>query len=315
MRQTVFNLAEVLLPIVIALGGGVIVGQACGRRVRAAASKMIVPCVLVLMFLVGIEAGPVLANMPLLGWLVRSAFTLALLSTIASVVLCALAFRTAFRVGSISNDGNVFSRAVRVTFDCLAPLAVVAVGVLASRNVFFAIDGEGIATATYWFLLFLILLVGVDLSMVKLGRESLTWKIMLVPALVLIGSALGGVAASFVVDEPMRITLALSSGFGWFSMSGPLVSTFLGSSYGSMALLTDLFRELMALVLLYAMGRRMPVAAVASGGAASMDSVLPIIRVTCPPSIVPMAVVTGLVLTIAGPMLISFLLLPFTIGN
>lgn len=306
-----FSLVGALLPIVIALGGGVIVGQACGRRVRTAASKMVSPCVLMLMFLVGIEAGPVLANLPLLGWLVRSAFALAFFSTATSVLLCALAFRTTFGVGVISNNGTLLSRAVRVGFDCLAPLAVVAFGVLASRTAFFAIDGEGIATATYWFLLFLILLVGVDLSMVKLGRESLTWKIMMVPALVVAGSALGGVAASFVVGEPIRIALALSSGFGWFSMSGPLVSTFLGSSYGSMALLTDLFRELMALVLLYAMGRQMPVAAMASGGAAAMDSVLPIIRVTCPLSIVPMAVVTGLVLTIAGPMLISFLLLPF----
>ncbi|HEY4144097.1 lysine exporter LysO family protein [Pinirhizobacter sp.] len=304
-----------LLPIVIALGGGVIIGQVCGRGVRALASKMIVPCVLMLMFLVGLEAGLVLANMPLLGWLVRTAFALALFSTLASVALCALAFRTTFGIGSVSNDGSRLFRAMRLVFDCIAPLAVVAAGVLASRMAFFAIDGEAIAAATYWFLLFLILLVGVDLSMVKLGRESLTWKIMLVPALVLAGSALGGVAASFVMEEPLRITLALSSGFGWFSMSGPLVSTFLGSSYGTMALLTDLFRELMALVLLYAMGRRMPVAAVASGGAAAMDSVLPIIRVTCPPAIVPVAVVTGLVLTIAGPMLISFLLLPFAIGG
>jgi uncharacterized membrane protein YbjE (DUF340 family) len=75
--------------------------------------------------------------------------------------------------------------------------------------------------------------------------------------------------------------LALSSGFGWVTLSSILVSSKLGSNYGAIAMLTDLFRELMAISMLYLLGARFSREAIGICGATALDATLPLIRQKC----------------------------------
>ena len=100
----------------------------------------------------------------------------------------------------------------------------------------------------------LIFLVGIDLACLQVQRSWWSRKALLIPLVVLIGSLAGGALGSLVLDEEMSVSLALASGFGWFSLSGALVGGFLGPTYGAIALMTDLFRELITILSLYIVG-------------------------------------------------------------
>lgn len=115
----------------------------------------------------------------------------------------------------------------------------------------------------------------------------------------------GGTIAAWLTGETMQVSLALSSGFGWFTLSSVLVGDALGQTYGTMALMTDLLRELLAIVVLYALGRHLPQMGIGSAGATAMDSTLPIIKQACSPDVVPVAVVSGFLLTLLAPVLIA----------
>ena len=81
-----------------------------------------------------------------------------------------------------------------------------------------------------------------------------------------------------------------------------------GSPEVQVALLTDLFREILAIGLLYSLGARRPLQCIAAGGATSLDSTLPIVKQKCPPELLPVALVSGFLLTVIGPLLMVFFL-------
>jgi hypothetical protein len=113
---------------------------------------------------------------------------------------------------------------------------------------------------------------------------------------------------AWLADVPLKAGLALSSGYGWFSLSSVMVAEALGKAYGTMALSIDLLRELLAFVILYALGRWWPLVGLAAAGATAMDSSLPIIKQACSPSVIPMAMVSGFLLTLLAPFMMSLFL-------
>ncbi|MEN9985148.1 MAG: hypothetical protein RI925_650 [Pseudomonadota bacterium] len=122
--------------------------------------------------------------------------------------------------------------------------------------------------------------------------------------LVIIGSMVGGVIAGFYTGEGVLTSLALSSGFGWVTLSSILVSGKLGSSYGAIAMLTDLFREMIAIIMLYVLGSRFSREAIGICGATALDATLPLIRQKCGSQHVLLALISGFVLTVTSPVLI-----------
>lgn len=157
-------------------------------------------------------------------------------------------------------------------------------------------------------LLLLILLVGIDLTQVKLNVQWLSWSILAVPLFVVLGSLVGGAMAAWITGESLRVSLALASGFGWFTLSSVMIGDALGQVYGTMALMTDLLRELLAIMVLYALGRHQPQVGIGSAGATALDSTLPIIKQACSPDAVPLALVSGFLLTLLAPVFITILM-------
>lgn len=97
--------------------------------------------------------------------------------------------------------------------------------------------------------------------------------------------------------------LALASGFGWYSLSGIVLTEAYGPVWGSVALINDLSREFFALVFIPLIMKRFPSAAVASGGATSLDFTLPVIRASGGLEVVPMAISFGFLANVFPPVL------------
>ncbi len=102
-------------------------------------------------------------------------------------------------------------------------------------------------------LAFLVFLVGVDIGR---NREALFavrrmgFKILLVPAAIGAGSLLGAAAAGCFLTMPMKELLRSAPGFGWYSLSGVLISSTYNLELGTTAFLANVIRELMAFALI-----------------------------------------------------------------
>ena len=110
---------------------------------------------------------------------------------------------------------------------------------------------------------------------------------------------MGGVVFWLIFDEvSLTQSLALASGFGWYSLSAIVMTDAYGAVWGSEALFNDLVREFFALLFIPFFMRKTPSAAVGLGGATSLDFTLPIIQQSGGLGVVPLAISFGLLLTL-----------------
>lgn len=144
---------------------------------------------------------------------------------------------------------------------------------------------------------------GMPLRQIVLNRFGLAIALTLAAS-----SLVGGLLAAPLLDLAWNEGLALSAGFGWYSLSGILVGDQLGPLMGGVAFLNDLARELLAFVLIPLVIRRHAALAIGYGGATSMDFTLPVIQQHGGVACVPVAVVSGFLLSLLSPPLILFLL-------
>jgi uncharacterized membrane protein YbjE (DUF340 family) len=194
------------------------------------------------------------------------------------------------------------------TKECATAVGMVIAGVLANvlcTHYDVPIPGE----VTAVLLLVLVGIVGMELAGIAIDARWWSRQVLAVPILVIAGSLLGGTIASALTSLPYATAWALSSGFGWFTLSGVMIGQHLGAQWGAVALLTDLFRELLSIVLLYLFGRRFSQACIGASAATALDSTLPIIKQHCAPAYWPTALVSGFVLSLAAPVMMTLFLL------
>lgn len=166
-------------------------------------------------------------------------------------------------------------------------------------------------TFNSWYLLLVfIFLIGVELAFTQFDRSWLSWKILLVPVAAFVGSCLAALFNYFILsnDYGLNEVMALAQGYGWYSMSGILFTELHSAKLGGIALLTDLFREIFAILLMYCLGWRFPRSAISSAGATSMDVTLAMVKQSCGTRYVPHAMMSGLILSLLAPLLISLFL-------
>ncbi|OAL79022.1 hypothetical protein AY606_06230 [Acinetobacter sp. SFB] len=162
--------------------------------------------------------------------------------------------------------------------------------------------------STWNLLLIFMFLIGLDLAYSPLDRSWLNWKIMLVPIGCIFGSLVGAFfTAAIVKDISLKDLIMLSQGYGFYSMTGIVVTELKSAELGSIALMNDLFREIIAIVLMYSIGWRYPRSAISSAAATAMDVTLPMVKQACGNEFIPHAMVSGFILSILAPILVSVL--------
>ncbi|MGF1705101.1 lysine exporter LysO family protein [Enterovibrio baiacu] len=157
-------------------------------------------------------------------------------------------------------------------------------------------------------LLILLFLIGIQLrnSGMTLKQIILNKKGLSVAAVIIVTSFGGGLLAAWLLSLPYNYGLAMASGFGWYSLAGILMGDALGPVYGGASFLLELARELVAIVLIPLLISRYPLTAIGYGGATSMDFTLPIIQTTGGVKCVPIAIVSGFILSLLVPILMMF---------
>lgn len=236
-------------------------------------------------------------------YILKPALLIALLTSLGSFLVCLFAYQWLDRSsvkGSISL--HLFLKAIKnISYALLALMVGAGIGWLIK------LSGNEYSFNSWYLLLVFILLIGVELAHTHFDRAWLSWKILVVPLAAFIGSGLAALLCipllqSYTANE----ILALAQGYGWYSMSGILLSQIHSPQLGSIALLTDLFREVFAILLMYCIGWRFPRSAISSAGATSMDVTLAMVKQSCGTHYVPHAMMSGLILTLLAPLLISF---------
>ncbi len=162
--------------------------------------------------------------------------------------------------------------------------------------------------ASEYTLIFLLFLVGIQLrnNGMSLRQIVLNRRGMIVAVVVTASSLLGGILNAFILGLPLKTGLAMASGFGWYSLSGILLTESFGPVIGSAAFFNDLCRELLAIMLIPGLIRRSRSTALGLCGATSMDFTLPVLQRSGGVEIVPAAIVHGFLLSLLVPILIAF---------
>ena len=162
--------------------------------------------------------------------------------------------------------------------------------------------------ASEYTLIFLLFLVGIQLrnSGMTLRQIILNRRGMLIALVVVASSMVAGVINAFLLGLPIKTGLAMASGFGWYSLSGILLTDAYGPVIGSATFFNDLARELVAIMLIPGLVRRSRSTALGLCGATSMDFTLPVLQRSGGVEMVPSAIVHGFVLSLLVPIMMAF---------
>lgn len=163
--------------------------------------------------------------------------------------------------------------------------------------------------ASEFALILLLLLVGIQLrnSGMTLRQILLNKRGSVIALVVALSALLGGVLAALILGLPLQTGMAMASAFGWYSLSGILMTDAFGPVVGSAAFFNDLLRELLAIVLIPGLMRRSRSVALGLCGATSMDFTLPVLQRSGGLDVVPAAIVHGFLLSLLAPVLIALL--------
>ncbi|NVO11672.1 MAG: lysine exporter LysO family protein [Bacteroidales bacterium] len=162
-------------------------------------------------------------------------------------------------------------------------------------------------------LYFLMFLVGIGVGTDTKAFEVLkgfNFKIILIPLTTIVGTALGiSLIFLFIPNLSFREAQAVGAGYGYYSLSSIIITETYSKTLGVIALLSNVMREIITLLLAPLMvtffGK---IAPVCSGGATSMDTTLPIITSVSGKEFAIISLFHGIVLTILVPFIVSLVI-------
>lgn len=236
--------------------------------------------------------------------ILSTSFILSLVTSVGAFLCCYILFKS---IGHQPAHGKVSTALLLKSLLNIsyAFIALVLGYGLAELVHYFSLN---LSISTWNLLLIFMLFIGLDLAYSPLDRSWLNWKIMLVPLGCIIGSLAGALLSSFIIkDINLKDLIMLSQGYGFYSMSGIVVTELKNAELGSIALMNDLFREIIAILLMYSIGWRYPRSAISAAAATAMDVTLPMVKQACGNDFIPHAMVSGFILSILAPIAISIL--------
>ena len=133
-------------------------------------------------------------------------------------------------------------------------------------------------------------------------------RVLVIPIGIVAGSLLGGVAGSIALQMPLRESLCISAGMGWYSLSGVLLTDLISAEIGTIAFLSNILREILTFLLIPVLAKCLNgYTAIAPAGATSSDTSLSILMKYTDEEVTMMAVINGVLCTSVIPILINFI--------
>ena len=145
----------------------------------------------------------------------------------------------------------------------------------------------------------LLFCVGLGIGMnpnMKSDLRSINPRYALLPVVTVLGSWAGAAVVWLVVNR----------GFAYYSLSSIFITEYRGAELGTIALMTNIIREMITLLLSPLLARVFgPLAPITSGGATTMDTTLPIITQTVGERYVALSLYHGFVVDFSVPFLVT----------
>ena len=138
-----------------------------------------------------------------------------------------------------------------------------------------------------------------EAAMHKLRQTGL--RILVVPLAVILGSVLGGLVGGLILRLDLSASMAVTAGYGWYTLDGPMVGQVFGAEWGAMGFAVNFIRELLTIVTITLAVKVSKYAPIASGGATTMDTTLPVIVRYCGPDALITAFSSGFMLSLLAP--------------
>lgn len=258
----------------------------------------------ILLFAIAFEFSQIIETISHPQLILKNALALSLSTTLGTFICCYLIFKT---VGYSSTHGKVsLDLFLKSLINISYALITLAAGYF-SASLLQSID-YSLHLNSWYLLLIFMFLIGLDLAHSPLDKSWINWKILLVPVGAIIGSLLGACFSLLITQNiALKDLIMLSQGYGFYSMTGIVITELRNAELGSIALMNDLFREIIAILLMYILGWKYPRSAIAAAGATSMDATLPMVKQACGNEFIPHAMVSGFILSILAPIVVSIL--------
>jgi len=132
-------------------------------------------------------------------------------------------------------------------------------------------------------------------------------KILILPIGTIVGSLLGGALAGYLLHRSITLSLAIASGFGWYSISAALLLPTGGIEIATIGFLSNVFREMLAFLFIPILAKKLsPYTAISIGGATTMDTTLPLVSRSTSEEFALVSFIHGILLSLAVPILVQF---------
>jgi uncharacterized membrane protein YbjE (DUF340 family) len=129
---------------------------------------------------------------------------------------------------------------------------------------------------------------------------------MLMPIVTIACTWIGALLTALLVTiRSLTEWLAVSSGFGYYSLSSMLITEMRNVELGTVALMYNVLREVTTLLFAPLLMRLFgPLAPISIGGATTADTTLPVISRVSGAQFVPIAIFHGLIVDLSVPFLV-----------
>ena len=162
---------------------------------------------------------------------------------------------------------------------------------------------------SFWSLCILMAMVGMSVGgnpELATSIKSMNPRIALLPIATILGTYAGCIIVNLFLGHSIADVLAIGSGFGYYSLSSVLISSSRGPHLGSIALISNIIREVFTLLCSPVLARIAgPLAPISSGGATTADTTLPIISSCCGDKFVLISIFHGFAVDFTVPFLVT----------
>lgn len=166
------------------------------------------------------------------------------------------------------------------------------------------------ASAVLYLLMFMVGIgAGADPTAITMVRKH-GLRLVLLPMAVVVGTLVGTLFTAIIWPAlPIRESMAVGAGFGYYSLSSLVIRELSGGEWAAVALLSNISREILTLLLAPLLFRAAgPSAPAAAGGATSMDTTLAVsVQYSGRAWAVP-ALFSGVVLTLLTPFAVTLIM-------
>ena len=150
--------------------------------------------------------------------------------------------------------------------------------------------------------------MGLDGSIARILRNAGP-GVILVPIFAVLGTLLGGAVYAALSPMTLREGLAISAGFGWYTMAPSVIASAGHTMASAVSFLHNVLREMLGIILLPVIAGKIGyIEAITIPGTASTDVCLPIVEQVCNSETVAYSFCTGMLMCITSAALVPIII-------